>query len=140
MHFDKDDQEIKRLLQGMAIPEPSSNLEQRIIASAKPRPVTRSTQTTHGWISFSPTWGLAVAAMALLAVWVALPDNETGITPTQSQTQQVASVQPVQSNQQAIPDEDERYTANGMPLLADIDLMEEPELEMEELLLAGYSG
>ena len=140
MHFDKDDQEIKRLLQGMAIPEPSSNLEQRIIASAKPHSAPRSTQTSRGWMGFAPQWGLAAAAVALLAVWVALPDNETAVTPLQPQTQQVASVAPSQANQPTAEDEEERYTANGMPLLMDIDLMEEPELEMEELLLAGYSG
>lgn len=121
MH-DKDEK-MRALLRDMPIPEPASNLEQRIIAAAKTKPQAKP-GFSGKWFRFGPHLAVA-ASLAALAVVV------------MNQPETLPQPMPVTERQIAVLDDP--YSVNGIPLLADIDVFEEPEIELD-IAAMEYQG
>lgn len=132
------DKDIRDMLAQVEVPEHRPDLPERIIAAAMVgehagRNPVPQVKTGGG---FSAWWGglraahgpkLAVAA-SLAAVAVIVLDPAGRIAERYIDETQVAAVQDA-------PPATDRYTVGGVSLLADISLVEEPDLEMEMALL-----
>lgn len=124
------DKELAAQLQAMTIPAADERFEQRIIAQAMAQ-AGQDTVQVHQGSGFAAWWNaprIAIAAaIAAVALLVLSPVEQ--FTSTAPQAMQVAQVE-------------ERYTVDGVPLLADVDVLEEDKyLELAYADLgAGYSG
>lgn len=136
MH-DTADKDIHEMLAQAEIPKHSPDLPQRIVAAAMAEgyyqhSAASGVKTGHG---FSAWWGnlrahhgpkLAIAA-SLAAVAIIIFD------PAGTLTEHYIAEQEMAANEA----EAQRYTVDGVPLLADISLVEEPDLQMD-MALANY--
>ncbi|MCH2546392.1 MAG: hypothetical protein MK052_02115 [Alphaproteobacteria bacterium] len=130
------DQDIKDMLSQVDVPEHSPDLSERIIAKAmasKPAmqhyassqdamPMQAAANDLSWWGKMRAHHGqkMAVAA-ALAAISIIIFDPAGRMTERYLANQKIA--------------EAERYTVDGIPLLADISLLEETDLYMEEVVV-----
>lgn len=123
------DKDIKEMLQQVEVPAHRPDLPERIIAAATietavpPAQIKQQEGFTSWWQQAYRQHGpkIAMAALLLVAVVILMPAGEP--TNEAQPQQQVATAQP----------EQDRYTVNGVPLLADISLVEEPDWDMAVL-------
>lgn len=137
MH-ESTDKDIERMLSQVRVPEPRADLAEHIITAAMaqehghhPRTVEVKTggRFTAWWHGLGVQHGPKLALAASLAAVAVIVFNPVGqIAEHYAGERQMAEMQ-------AAPYDQERYTVGGVPLLADISLMEEPDLELEELVV-----
>lgn len=120
------DQDIRTMLQQVEIPAHRPDLAERIIAAATVGGVGAQPQQVKQGEGFTAWWqqayrrygaGVAMAASLLVAVMILSP---SGQSPSALVEEAQIAVAPVE----------ESYTINGLPLLADVSLVEEPDWEM----------
>lgn len=124
------DKDIKEMLQQVEVPAHRPDLPERIIAAAtieaavSPAQIKQQQGFTSWWQQAYRQHGskIAMAASLLVAVVILMPAGE----PT-------SEAQPAQQVATATQPEQDRYTVNGVPLLADISLVEEPDWDMAVL-------
>lgn len=124
------DKDIKAMLQQVEIPAHRPDLPERIIAAATietavpPAQIKQQQGFTSWWQRTYRDHGakIAMAASLLVAVVIFAPLGDSS-----------SEAQPVQQVATATQAEQDRYTVNGVPLLADISLVEEPDWDMAVL-------
>lgn len=126
------DEDIKTMLSQVNIPAHSPDLSDRIIARAmadSAQQYNRTPQVKSGngfsgwWAETKALHGRKLFAGAMAAAIAVMVFDPVGMVAEQY-------IVPEQQVAQA----EERYTVDGIPLLADISFMEEPDLEMEEVV------
>lgn len=135
----RDDKEMNEFLAQVDMPAHSPDLADRIIARAMTqgqagRQTDAIVQVKQGR-SFGEWWGdmkahhgqkMAIAA-ALAFISVIVFDPAGKVTQHYIDEQQLAQA------------EADPYTVDGLPLLVDVALVEEPDLDMEEVVAFGSS-
>lgn len=129
----RDDKELNEFLARVEMPAHSPDLADRIIARAMVQgqagkqadaivQVKQGGGFTAWWSGMRAQHGqkMAVAA-ALAAISIIVFDPAGKVTQHYLDQQQLAQA-------------DDRYTVDGLPLLMDVALVEEPDLHMEELV------
>lgn len=121
------DKDIKEMLQQVEIPAHRPDLPERIIAAATIETAEPPMQIKHQQ-GFTAWWQqayhqhgpkVAMAVSLLVAVVILMPEGES-----------TSQAQPNQQVAMATQGEQDRYTVNGVPLLADISLVEEPDWDV----------
>lgn len=127
------DEDIKAMLSHVNIPAHSPDLSDRIIARAMAdgaQQYNRAPQVKTGkgfsgwWEETKALHGRKLFAGAMAAAIAVMVFDPVGMVAEQY----------IAPEQQVAATVDERYTVDGIPLLADISFMEEPDLEMEEVV------
>lgn len=124
------DKELARQLRAMPVPAADERLEARIIQRAMaegdgPHAVVQ----VHRGAGFSTWWDRPKLALAAAIAAVAL----LVLSPAEQPAGSSAPVQAAQS--------DDRYSVDGVPLLADVDVLEEEAYyELAYADLGGYNG
>ena len=132
-----DDIEVRNFVLKAQTPQHSPDLQDRIIAAAMASghekqhamvaQVKQGRSFKEWWQDFGYVHGQKMAAVAiLLAVAVIIFDPAGKATQSYIEEKQIV--------------EAERYTVDGIPLLVDVALMEEPDLHMEEVVLFSGQG
>jgi hypothetical protein len=118
------DREMKQFLSRLEVPAHRPDLPERIIARSlaqRPAPVRQGGAFTTWWARLRTEHGpkLAVAAsVAIVSIVVFDPAGK--ITAHYIENQQMAEM--------------ERYTVDGIPLLADVALMDEQDLRFDDVV------
>lgn len=133
MH-NQEDKHIQDMLSQMEIPAHSVDLPDRIIAHAlasqhrQPQIIKTGNGFTAWWKGMKAHHGQKMAiAAALAAICIIVFDPAGNLTKQYLANQQVAAAE-------------ERYYVDGVPLLADLTLVEEPDLQMEEVVVFAEQG
>ena len=130
----KEDKEIYDIVSQAEIPTHSVDLPERIIAHAiasqhtQPPEVKTDAGFSAWWHGMKAQHGQKMAVAAALAAICIIIFNPLGkVTEHYIASRQVANAE-------------ERYYVNGVPLLADLTLMEEQDLRMEEVVIFAGQG
>lgn len=118
-----EDEKMRALVRDMHIPEPASNLEQRIIAAAKTKPQAKPAFGGK-WFGFGPKLAVAASLAALAVVMLSQPETLP---------------QPASVSERQMAVYEDPYSVGGIPLLADIEVFEEPEIELD-MAVMEYQG
>lgn len=126
-----EDNEIHTLLSQVEVPPHSTDLSDRIIAQAlatQPPMVKTGNGFTAWWGGMRAQHGQKMAIAAALAAICIIVFDPAGKIAKQHMAEQ------------EIADAEERYYVNGMPLLADVTLLDEPDLQLEDVVIFAEQG
>lgn len=127
MHEDKD---MTQFLSRLEVPAHSPDLAERIIAQSlaqHPPQLRQGRGFGSWWAGLRAEHGPKMAVAASVAILGIMIFNPAGkITEHYMAEQHIAEM--------------ERYTVDGVPLLADISLLEEQDLQLDEVVVFSENG